>query len=328
MTNDELLAKLLDNTLTEAERLELNVRMAATPHFAEEVREYLAVEEMLAKTKGSLTTAPAHLLQSVEQKTAATILTAAATTVVAETAVRSTLSGRLLIGISALVLSGAATWYLVTSGNPQPEVPVQPIAEQYNNNKQVTPVPHTPVYSPAPQQKREQVQAQRAPEEQIQQNQNNTVHSQPIVPSSPVVPTPPTDNTLPNVNAQKNERNNASKQLEEQLDAYKKYKANGNTISLMITAKKVGIVYRTLKELDNSRLYLEEALALAKTQHIDDEEAIVTGELGLLEKERGALEPAKQLLQTCVDKLRALGSPQLQRWQDELADLRKDNSNK
>lgn len=327
MTNDELLAKLLDNTLTEAERLELNVRMAASPHFAEEVREYLAVEEMLAKTKGSLTTAPAHLLQSVEQKTVATILTAAATTVVAETAVRSTLSGRLLVGISALVLSGAATWYLVTSSDPQPETPVQPIAEQQSNNKQVTPVPQTPLYSPAPPQEREHVQAQQVPEEHVQQNQKNT-EQKPIVPSSPVVPPPATDDASTNVNAQKNERNTASKQLEEQLDAYKKYKANGNTISLMITAKKVGIVYRTLKELDNSRIYLEEALALAKTQHIDDEEAILTGELGLLEKERGALEPAKQLLQTCVDKLRALGSPQLQRWQDELTDLRKDSSNK
>lgn len=327
MTNDELLAKLLDNTLTEAERLELNVRMAASPHFAEEVREYLAVEEMLAKTKGSLTTAPAHLLQSVEQKTAATILTAAATTVVAETAVRSTLSGRLLVGISALVLSGAATWYLVTSGDPQPEMPVQPIAEQQSNNNQVTPAPQTPLYSPTPQPQREQVQAQQAPEAQVQQNQKKT-EQKPIVPSSPVVPSSATDDATTNMNAQKNERNNASKQLEEQLDAYKKYKANGNTINLMITAKKVGIVYRTLKEFDNSRIYLEEALALAKTQHIDDEEAIVTGELGLLEKERGALEPAKQLLQTCVDKLRALGSPQLQRWQDELTDLRKDNSNK
>lgn len=344
MTNDELLSKLLDNTLTATERQELDARMAASPQFAEEVREYLAVEEMLFKTKASLTTAPAPLLTSVEQKTAAVIATAAATTAVTGTAARSLLTGRLLAVVSTVLLGGAATWYIVTSGNTTADNTIRSVAAPTSTEQQAYQAPVSPSALPQPkdrprteqiptqagQQQVQAAQAQREVQKQTAEAQA-AQHLPPVTDEHQPVRQLSDNTSVDNQNMEADKKDNTDdtkKQLSRQLDEYKAYKASGNAFGLLLAAKKVGITYRALKQFDNSRIYLEEALSLARSQHVDEEEAIVTGELGLLEKERGAVNQAEQLLQSCISKLRTLNSPQAQRWQDELTALQKDGTNK
>ena len=132
----------------------------------------------------------------------------------------------------------------------------------------------------------------------------------------------PPDNGKQTIDANtKSPDDKVRRELAKSLAVYEKTKAEGNAISTMLKAKDIGIFYRTLKNYESSRVYLDEALALARQLKLEESEAAILGQMGLLEQERGAEQQAVKLVEECVRLLRALDSPELKRWEDELAKL-------
>lgn len=324
MTNDELLAGLLDNSLTETEHRELSARMAASPQFAEEVREYLAVEEALQKSRPALRPGvPSNLMDLVENSVAASVAAASGAAVVSDTAGRSILSNRIIGGLSLVLLSGAALWYFTSSGS-EPTA-TQPAGNQTIVQQQQTPhtiAPQTPsaiapqntvanseqpsVSASAPVQ---QQQEQPAAQEQTNTQTNNSAET-------------PAANGSRSMDAKtQGQEGKARVELAKRMAEYEKSKADGDAIRTMLAASQVGIVQLTLRDFGSSKLYLNEALTLARQLKLAESEATITGQIGLLEKERGNRQEAVSLIEECVNKLRAIDSPELQRWQDELRTL-------
>ena len=316
MTNDELLAKLLENSLTETEHRELSARMAASPQFAEEVREYLAVEEVLKRTRSSLQpTPPLPLIDTIENSVAASIATVAGNAAVSG---KSSLYSWLIAGLSAILVGGALWYVLPGSEQPGQNGTEQQIAlEQPAAHVPVPPTPHNTVNPPqndvasTPSLQQEPTVTTVQPSENaVQQNELN--HTQ----------QPATDDAKQSMDAtSRDQEDKVRKELAKSRSYYEKYRAAGDVVNTMLAATQVGIFQRTLKDFESSRAFLDEALALARQLKLEENEAVITGQIGLLEKERGWERQAVKLIEECVQKLQALNSPELQRWQDELKAL-------
>lgn len=351
MTNDELLSKLLDNNLTELERRELDARMASSPHFAEEVREFLAVEELLVKAKPSLVSAPEYLIETVGRRTATTIAAAATTATLTSRIGQSSFQQWLTPTVAALLLSGAALTYILwpSNNNETPAVvpttitPTQhaPAAmqntvatdkqttalqenEALHGQQEVTPAPtRTEQYTLAHEQQTVPHAAQVHSTAQANSAaQANSTTQQTATASAPrqMPETQPKDSSR-EFSITKQADTPQEQELARQLELYKSSQTMSSQILQMSTAKKIGILYRELKQYTGSRQYLERAREIAHTLHIEEEEAIAIGELGLLEKEQGNQLQAVQLVQQCVNRLEEQQSPSLQRWQEELQAL-------
>lgn len=359
MTNDELLSKLLDNALTESERRELDARMASSPHFAEEVREFLAVEELLVKAKPLLVSAPEHLITAVEQHAVTTIAASAAAATAAAHPHVSAFQQWITPTIAVLALGSAIVAYILwpSSTEVSPSVPVattnapssaataEPApnqripsvqeysttqtenavapepAEQHNEQRNTHGVertqaePQTVVHAPTQhneQQPRRQNAQQPKQQDAQQQEQAERV---PITPQQAPATQPRKFQLTTQADSPQ------KRELQRQIDNYAASQAEDDKIAQMTTAKKIGILYREMKDYKSSQLYLETAQGLAHTMHLEEDAAIITGELGLLAKEQGNQMQAVQLVQQCVNKLAGFQSPSLQRWKEELAAL-------
>lgn len=353
MTNDELLSKLLDNSLTEAERQDLDARMASSPHFAEEVREFLAVEELLTKAKPHLASAPQHLLNTVEQRTVSTIAANASATTLASSHTSSTLQQWIAPAIAVLVIGSTAVISLLWLANGTTPTPSAPVAVHTTTTDGSTPT--APEYT-APQQQYTPAHEQqegnaaipshtegRTPTASHRATENNVVEAPPISAPKPNRANPQEDTENQFVQAQtpavlqqrtqetKNTRDTFSmtkladtpekQELQRQMEKYTSAQTEGNHIEQMSAAKKIGILLREIKEYKGSSKYLEIARELAHSLRLEEDEALAIGELGLLEKAQGNTSKAVQLLQQCVATLEKLQSPFLQRWKEEIKKL-------
>lgn len=321
MTNDELLAKLLDNSLTESEQQTLSDRMAASPQFAEEVREFLAVEEVLLKTLPALRyEAPPSLIATVETTVASSVAAGAGTSLAASTS-RFALSPRVLGGVAAVLASAALLWFLLADTPTQQTM--APAVEQTEAPRvssprivaNASPAPHAEIH----QTETTPEQPKSTPQSLAESEQRTAT---PIQPS--VVANNNEDNNSQALSAnRKDQDDRLQKELEKSTTEYERYKNAGDVFNTMRKATDLGLIQIQLKNFDSSRLYLSEALKLARQLKIEESEAAILGQMGLLEKARGAYQEAQQLIEQCVEKLRELDSPALSRWQEELLALQK-----
>ncbi len=329
MTNDELLAKLLDNSLTEAEQQELSARTAASPQFAEEVREFLAVEEALQKTKPVLQPKiPGQLIDLVEHTVASSVAAGSTIATVASTTSRFSPSLRILGGLTTVCIGAGVLWYLSLSSNtvvPQP-LSQSPAYEQPTIG--TTPAPIPPAQTPA--ETHLQDDAASAPDQQ----QGNSVatsaahgsltqqQASPLSDNTANIgTTTPTDDKQSVEMLATDQKNKVRKELSKAMADYEKYKAAGDAVHTMLKATDIGLYQITLENFESSRVYLDEALSLARQLKLGENEAIILGQIGLLEEARGAHQQAVKLIEECINTLRKLDSPDLQRWQDELKNL-------
>lgn len=334
MTNDELLSKLLDNSLTELERRELDARMASSPHFAEEVREFLAVEELLVKTKPSLVSAPEHFIEAVGKRTATTIAAAATTATLTSEIGQSSLQQWIVPAIAALLFSTAALLYVAWPANTTEDHNAVPsaattTAPSTGSASQPTNQPSAPLQE---QQVLAQAREQRntapavvVPKQPEHHRSTHTAATEPIaqrdMPKPKHTPEASPQDSSREFSLTKQADTPQEQELLRQIELYKSSQTMGNQVLQMSTAKKIGILYRGLQQYNNSRRYLEKAREIARLLHMEEEEAIAIGELGLLEKEQDNQLQALQLVQQCVQKLTEQHSPSLQRWQEELQAL-------
>ncbi|MFM8771446.1 MAG: hypothetical protein ACKOE4_05415 [Candidatus Kapaibacterium sp.] len=112
MTNQELLAGFLDRSLSEDQLLEFEQRQLDSPEFAQEVREMLTVEHLLADSAPKVRL-PIEFLAKVESSVAAQIIAGAATGGILGTLAKFGW-GWIVGGTTAAVVGGTALYVAAT----------------------------------------------------------------------------------------------------------------------------------------------------------------------------------------------------------------------
>lgn len=317
MTTDELIAKLLDGTISVAERQQLQTLAASSPALAEEIHRLTVIENLLASGEEDKEMAAATpFLRSVEQSIAASI--AAGGTVSAG-------SGSIprMIFTPLLVLLGGIGIFLAWPSSDEPTT----VREQYDTPPSLSMhVPATPEAvvpdGPAAAEPVERPVETRRP---VSRSAETPVEREITVPptAEPTVPEVETtqdgkafiDNTL-------NSGSAVSRQLEVLQNSYEASLKQGDNVKAAMTAKSLGSLYRNHGRMQQAQTYLQTSLELSRKARLQEYEAEALGELGLLARDTGNTTAAREYISSCIELLQKSGvTSSLQRWEKELARL-------
>jgi hypothetical protein len=294
MTNDELLSGFLDRSLSEDSLLEFEARQQASPEFAREVQEMLAVEKALA-TVTPVVAIPTGFLQRVEDAVAGKVASGAT----ASTGLLGGLSTTWTwVGTAALVALGtAATVYFTTSPESHVGVP-QRVAQS---------VPQS-VPQRVPQSVPQRV-AQSVPQRVAQR-----------VPQSVPQRVPQSDKVPVSTEAQLDINNQSSviASLRTDLD---RCMAKNDRMECALIARTLGTKLRKSGSFDESRVYLQQSLDIARSMHLVQYEVGALGELGLLARDRGNTAEARMLLQQAVTKAASVDAASAANYEKALNEL-------
>jgi len=302
MTNDELLSGFLDRSLSEDSLLEFEARQQASPAFAREVQEMLAVETALA-TVTPIAAIPTGFLQRVEDAVAGKVATGAS----ASTGILGGLSTTWTwVGTAALVALGtAATVYLTSPSHDESHdsVALPSVA------RSETSVARPSVALPS-----------------VARSETSVARPSVARPSvaRPSVARPSV--ALPSFlhsdsrEAQLDINNQSSviASLRKDLD---RCMAQNNRMECALIARTLGAKLRTGGSFDESRVYLQQSLDIARSMHLVQYEVGALGELGLLARDRGNTAEARTLLQQAITKAASVDAASAAQYEKALTDL-------
>lgn len=297
MTNDELLSGFLDRSLSEDSLLEFEARQLASPAFAREVQEMLAVETALA-TVTPIVAIPTGFLQRVEDAVAGKVATGAS----ASTGILGGLSATWTwVGTAALVALGtAATVYFISPSRDES---------------------HESVARPSVTRPTVALPSDTRPS--VAQRETNV--ARPSV-ARPSVAQRETRVALPSVahsdsrEAQLDINNQSSviASLRKDLD---RCLAQNNRMECALIARTLGTKLRSGGSFDESHVYLQQSLDIARSMHLVQYEVSALGELGLLARDRGNTTEARTLLQQAVTKAASVDAASAAQYEKALNDL-------
>lgn len=148
MTNQELLSGFLDRSLSEDQLLEFEKRQLESPEFAQEVREMLTVEDLLADSAPRVRY-PIEFLASVESSVAAKVVAGAAAAGILGTLAKSVWAW--VASGAAVAVTGGAIYYATQQAPESASTPAPvtvksttvttPAAPQVDNPVETTPEP-------------------------------------------------------------------------------------------------------------------------------------------------------------------------------------------
>ncbi len=355
MNNDTLLAKLLDGSLTQAERQHLDAMIAASPEFADEVRELQMVEELLVSSPVQDLPNASPFLRTLENKVALTMGSAGAAGVAGALATSSTnvisantvsASTKVLLSMAAsLLIVASAALYFGTDSADEPETAtIEQTAPGEREDVQAEMAPNS---AQVP-----DVQAPAATNESTESVNSAPPPELPLVASRTAdeMPAQPADEELSELQQDIQQRDpfeelsseaeaqregrgiadnssddDSTKRMEQSLQAELHISREQNDdAKRAVNAKRLGSFYRQhkVKQLqDQSRALLEEALLTARRAGLQETEAETLGELAMLDSAQRDYASARQRLKQCIEILQAVQSPQLERWRETLAKL-------
>lgn len=271
MTNQELLSGFLDRSLNEDQLLEFEARQSASPEFTSEVREMLAIEELLT-TSAPRVSYPVGFLATVESSIALKIVAGvAATGFVA--GIAHSVWGWIAGGTAAVVIGGG-TLYLATNHD-------QPATESTKTSTPAigsTAPTHTPAYTPTRQPVSIAVASTR------RQTVGSTAR---LRDSDPLV-----------LKAKTNDPMSVTKQL---MVDYEQCKGSNNHVRCAQLALNIGRQLRKEDQGTEARQYFEAAIQHARAMKLIDFEIDATGELGLLAVSEGDEQRATVAFTRAVD---------------------------
>ncbi len=298
MTNDELLSGFLDRSLSEDSLLEFEARQQASPEFAREVQEMLAVEKALA-TVTPVVAIPTGFLQQVEDAVAGKVASGAT----ASTGLLGSLSTTWTwVGTAALVALGtAATVYFTTS--PESHVGVAQSVPQ-----RVAPSVPQSVAQSVPQSVAQRV-APSVPQR--------------VAPSVPqrVAPSVPQSDKAPVSTEAQLDINNQSSVIASLRKDLDRCMAKNDRMECALIARTLGTKLRKSGSFDESRVYLQQSLDIARSMHLVQYEVGALGELGLLARDRGNTAEARMLLQQAVTKAASVDAASAANYEKALNEL-------
>lgn len=262
MTNQELLAGFLDRSLSEDQLLEFEQRQLESPEFAQEVREMLTVENLLADSAPKVRL-PLEFLAKVESSVAAQVIAGAATGGVLGTLAKFGW-GWIAGGTTAAVVGGTALYVAATSTDD-----VQP--DPRPSRTVSAPKTITPPDIPQPEA------------------------------AAPAAPTPTAIREVSkvDVSVKATPTNSALDQLRAD---YESCSATNDRVRCAQIALQIGRTLRQTQRSSEAETYLTSAVNNARTARLAQFEVDALGELGLLMAERGEVQQAVLYLQKAIDR--------------------------
>ncbi|HLP28794.1 MAG TPA: hypothetical protein VK147_09145 [Candidatus Didemnitutus sp.] len=296
MTNQELLAGFLDRSLSEDGLLEFEARKTASPEFASEVREMLAVEDLLTAAAPRVRY-PVEFLASVESAIATKV--AAGATASGFFASLAQSAWTWIAGGTAAVVIGGGAIYLATTSTTVPIPPTRatisaPATVPGSAQTTATPKPST-VVATSPVVSRPSAKTQQA-----------------------LAPTETTQSSV-ELNANTSEPDPVTKQI---IAEYEKCKGSNDQVRCAQLALQIGIKLRKDDHASESRQYLEAAIGHARALKLAEFEMDANGELGLLARTEGDEQRAAAAFRRAID----IGQAQqknTRRWSTALEELEK-----
>jgi len=295
MTNEELLSGFLDRSLSEDELLEFEARQAANPSYATEVREMLALEDLLS-TSAPRGMAPADFLHTVENVVAAKVAAAP-------------VSSGLFTGLSSiwtwiggaavtLVAVGTTLWYTSTntaSGDSQsvaePVVAKTPTPAQVSPPAASTAEPSSDANSVSA----SQSSAERSAAEASRQTPTAALdRPAPVVTSQPTVASASADGTAKVDNPNEDAVTRARAELDRAV-------ASGNNLVAARLALSLADELRSAGKTDELQSMLQRGLEYARMSRVADYEVKALGELARFESSRGYERQAATYYRQAID---------------------------
>ncbi|CAN5420356.1 hypothetical protein BH10BAC6_BH10BAC6_06440 [soil metagenome] len=301
MTNDELLSGFLDRSLSEDSLLEFEARQQASPAFAREVQEMLAVETALA-TVTPIVAIPTGFLQRVEDAVAGKVASGAS----ASTGFVGGLSATWTwVGTAALVALGtAATVYLISPSHVEShDSGARPSVAQPRVAPSETPVALPSVVPSESRVARPSVTPSdaRVARPSVAQSEPRFLH-----------------NDSREAQLDINNQSSVIASLRKDLD---RCMAQNNRMECALIARTLGAKLRSGGSFDESRVYLQQSLDIARSMHLVQYEVGALGELGLLARDRGNTAEARTLLQQAITKAASIDAATAAPYEKALNDL-------
>jgi tetratricopeptide (TPR) repeat protein len=299
MTNEELLAKYLENSLTDTESAEFQKLLNSSPEFARDVRELSKIEGFL--TAGAITAAvPEDFLAGVENHVAEKIHHDKYHGPASGNAFNKILSGFWIVPL--LFLLGVGGYFLLRNSDekvqPQQENPAVVLQEQSAQTPEIQPQPETPVaHSELPQPKAENPA--------ITQNDEIT-QQQPV--ANP-------DKMTASATKEKNNAQTAA--FEKTQENLLKARAAGQKAQEAALLKQLGILSAKNGNTHEAKTYFNDGINLARTLRLTELEAESLGELGMVFKNEGDKGAAVDNFKKAIELLKRVNQP-TERWEKEL----------
>lgn len=316
MTTDELIAKLLEGTISSTEQQQLHEQMAASPALAEEVHRLTVIENLLTLEEEETEVAAATpFLRSVENTIAASIAVGSQTVQVNPSSLPRMFFAPLL------VLLGGIGVFLAWPSSDAP-VPVQRQEQLDTPPSFSMHVPATkeaaPIVSTTPE---SSIEARPTARLRERSAENHTIaENRPNTPVASVVPPSPENSASIEQTPTANDKQ--LNQFETLQTSYTAHLQQGDNVKAAIVAKSLGSLYRKQGNLQQAQTYLESSLELSRKARLPEYEAEALGELGLLARDNGNQAAAREYISSCIELLRKSGATaSLQRWEKQLARL-------
>lgn len=352
MTNDELLALYLDNSLSSAQRQDFETRLQTSPEFVQEARELSALQNMLAlplpddaRTNAFLRSMEDNIAASVIAAGAATATSIATSAVAAKsglgasaassvagtgtlgTGAATSLWSSLVASISsnvvgasiaaATILGGGATvTYLVVSKSALPEAIKQEAIAPAQT--QATPTGGGNAQRQTTETTLESQTASNTAGTTLSDNNAGTSTAPKV--ASPTEARPTTEYSARiSGGAAMNGRYAAS--IQDYTRQMQEKEAAGDSIGAALVEKSLGTLLRQAGDFSQSRTHLRNVLSAAQSLSMKELEGEATGELALIFLSEGNKTKAEEMLRNAVSMLTTAQSRSAARWQKELDKL-------
>lgn len=361
MTNDELLAKMLDGTITPAEKSLLTSEALKNATLAQAIEQLQRVEALLAQSPHSYSAATDEFLKSIEDEIAEKVRDNRRKPVpILPPYIDTKWNWNILLySVSAIITVGAAGYFgytalttptktLQSTPDAQVSAPAinmpQPVSTSDSPVMRPTTAPAQPtsgkvvstrpdVHSvPVQQQNLAHQQNVQQPQSQLQSSNSGTsnpVAAAPLPLSSAPVTTTKTTDTPANNGANEVEGKTASEgtiKLQQKrmalLAQLAEKRSGGDKFGEMALNKQIGMLYSSDGKHDEALKHFETALSHSRSVNARNEEGLILGEIGLLESKFGNKEIAITKIQQAIDILSKAGMNH-DKWTRELLKLTK-----
>ena len=286
MTNDELLAGFLDRSLSEDLLVELEARRAADPTFDQDVREMVAVEDVLL-TAAPVTVIPTDVLAKIEDAIAARVSTGASHT---PAGIASTLK---TFGLAIAAVGTAVGVYVATQRTETPH----PIVHQAAPAAPVSTVISTPTPTVAP-------------------------SPAPVSTSTPAPSIASAADEQPSGDGSANAYVSSSTPvIDRLLSQYASCKQRNDNMRCAQLALNIGQLYRKRADYQSAMTFFNEALSAARTLRVVEYEVEALGSIGLINLDRGNASAARTFLRSAIERAEGVDGVTVDRYRQALSGL-------
>ncbi|MBI3257981.1 MAG: tetratricopeptide repeat protein [Ignavibacteriae bacterium] len=325
MTNNELLAKMLDGTLTASERTILNAEAAAHPEFANELEQMKRIESILTKSGNRYDIPTPAFLQSVEDEIAQKVRDSRSVKpipILPPNIFDIKFNWNLLImACSGLVTIASLGYYGYNKLYPPAPIVISEQQTAQQPESTTNPLAQSPQISRS---NEKSISVARKQSLTIHSTENTAIEqSKAIVEKSPNQLLAAKETNKDSIDASIASNSNANtltQKIQKTLSELNEKRAAGDKINEMSLRKQVGLLYSQAGSNSEAHKYLSEALEIAKSNNFRQAEGNILGEIGLIEKQMGNMDSAINKLHQAIDILNSSGSPSA-KWTKALSNI-------